>query len=59
MIIATGGGIALALAATIFFLSQPCVEQSALTSGAAGKEFFNVREKPRTDDGKMFKPDWD
>jgi hypothetical protein len=60
MTIVTGGGIALALAATIFFLSQSYFELSTPNSGSADDEgFFHVPERPRTDDGMLFRPDWD
>lgn len=59
-IIAGTGIVALAVVISMLVIVLPREKPAPATpSASGGRDFFAVPEKPRTDDGKRFKPDWD
>lgn len=60
-VIAGTGIVVLAGVILMLIIVVPREEPTQLKASPAtsGRDFFALPEKPRTDDGKAFKPDWD
>jgi hypothetical protein len=60
-IIAGTGIVVVAVLISMLVIVLPREEPAQVKPSPAtsGRDFFALPEKPRTDDGKAFKPDWD